>query len=84
MKESDILYETASHWVKQSPTGYEVYRIECTHSVRCARIGWPNSEKGLKRAIKEADKRSSNDISHDTDREMIGNDADFLENIGNK
>ena len=58
MKESDILYENQSHWVMSVPTGYEVYRIGCTHSVRCAQIGWPNSDKGLSRAIFEADKRN--------------------------
>ena len=57
MKLSDIKYENNTHWVMSVPTGYEVYRIECTHSVRCARIGWPNSDKGLTKAIAEADKR---------------------------
>ena len=57
LKESDILYENRTHWVMSVPTGYEVYKIECTHSTRCARIGWPNSEKGLNKAITEADKR---------------------------
>jgi len=59
MKLKDILYENSSHWVKRVKTGYEVYRIGVTHSTRCAQIGWPNSDKGLKRAIAEADKRDS-------------------------
>ena len=57
MKEQDILYENPTHWVMAVPTGYEVYSIGVTHSTRCAQIGWPNSEKGLNRAITEADKR---------------------------
>ena len=57
MKLSDIKYENSTHWVMQVQTGYEVYRIGVTHSTRCAQIGWPNSEKGLNKAIVEADKR---------------------------
>jgi len=59
MRESDILYETATHWVMSVPTGYEVYKIGITHSTRCARIGWPDSDKGLNIAIAEADKRTN-------------------------
>ena len=57
MRESDILYENATHWVMAVPTGYEVYKTGLTHSVRCARIGWPKSDKGIARAVVEADKR---------------------------
>ena len=58
MKESDILYENRTHWVMAVKTGYEVYKIGVTHSTRCAQIGWPNSDKGLNRAILEADRRN--------------------------
>ncbi len=58
MRLSNIKYENATHWVLSVKTGYEVYKTGVTHSTRCARIGWPNSDKGLNRAIIEADKRN--------------------------
>lgn len=57
-KESDIMYETATHWVCKAKHGFEVYKIGVTHSTRCAIIGW-HGEKGLGRAITECDKRSA-------------------------
>jgi hypothetical protein len=56
LKESDILYENATHWVYDAGAkGYEVYRNTITHSERVASIG---RSLGLDRAILEADKRN--------------------------
>ena len=55
----DIMHETPRYWVLRVPTGYEVYKTGVTHSTRCAKIGWPNSDKGLNRAISEANKREA-------------------------
>lgn len=55
-KLSDICHVSKTHWVLWVPKGFEVYRIECTHSVRCAQIGWTGS-KGLMRAVTECNRR---------------------------
>lgn len=66
MREQDILYENGDHFViaelfGSNPTlqsrGYSVYKNTGTHSVRVGVIGW-EGEKGLKRAIAEADRRA--------------------------
>jgi len=54
--ERDIAYENSTHWVLRKPDGFEVYRKDVTHSVRCARIGF-KGDTGLTRAIQEADRR---------------------------
>lgn len=56
MTEEDILFERGAHWVIAVPTGFEVYRNEVTHAVRCARIG-VKGEAGLQRAIAECERR---------------------------
>lgn len=56
LKEKDIAYENPTHWVLRLAKGFEVYRNTTTHSVRCARIGYEGN-KGLQRAIAEADRR---------------------------
>lgn len=57
--EKEIAYENATHWVlDRGNKGFEVYRNESTHSVRCAVIGYTGN-KGLQRAISEADKRNA-------------------------
>ena len=58
MKLSDIKYETKNYWVKKTKHGFEVYKTGVTHSTRCAIIGW-SGEKGLNKAITEADKREA-------------------------
>ena len=55
-KEKDIMHEQGKHWVLKVQYGYEVYRIEGTHSVRCGIIGY-KGEFGLQRAIKEVERR---------------------------
>ena len=60
MKLSSIKYETANYWVKQVKHGFEVYKTGITHSSRCAIIGW-SGDKGLQKAIVEADKRELSD-----------------------
>lgn len=55
----DILYSNGAFWVIQVKTGYEVYKNGNVSSERVARIGWPNSPEGLRRAIAEADKRAT-------------------------
>lgn len=66
MKPEPILYENGDHFVVAelygiNPTlqsrGYGVYKNTGTHSVRVGVIGW-EGEKGLKRAIAEADRRA--------------------------
>lgn len=56
MRETDILYETKTHWVCKGRKAFEVYRNESTHSVRCAIIGF---SLGLDRAIAECDKQTA-------------------------
>lgn len=58
IKESDIVYETNSHWVLKTRSGYEVYKIGPTCSTRCATIGWKGS-KGLSKAIEECTRRDA-------------------------
>lgn len=54
---TNIVYERGNHWVARTPKGtFEVYRIELTHSVRCAVIGY-EGQKGLDRAKQEVDRR---------------------------
>ena len=54
----DIVHETAEHWVLKTAKGFEVYRNEATHSVRCATIGFQGAE-GMRRALAEIDRRES-------------------------
>ena len=56
MTEHDILYECAPYWICRAKKGFEVYRIETTHSVRCAIIGY-EGDKGLQRAKDEIQRR---------------------------
>lgn len=59
-KLKDVAYEKGAHWVLRLPNGhYEVYKTGITHSTRCAYIGWTD-EKGLQRAIDEANRREEN------------------------
>lgn len=58
-KLKDVVYESANHWVLDCrDKGYEVYRTNCTHSVRCSIIGY-QGEEGLRRAIAECTRRES-------------------------
>ena len=56
LKEEDILYEEGDYWVLAVKTGFEVYRNNCTHSVRCAQIGFLG-DKGFLRAKAEIARR---------------------------
>lgn len=58
LKESDILHENGNHWVIAVPYGFEVYRNELTHAVRCAQIGY-KGQHGLDRAIAECERRET-------------------------
>lgn len=60
MTDTDIAYQLGGFWVLRVPKGYEVYRDNGTHSIRCARIGWPGKE-GLERAKREIDRRLTGD-----------------------
>lgn len=64
MKPQAIKYENETHFVVQVATGYEVYKSGITCATRVARIGWPKSDKGLHRAIEEADKRAAIEQNH--------------------
>lgn len=61
MTASRILYERGDYWVVRADShrtsGYEVYRNEGSHSVRCAVIGYIG-DLGLARAIAECDRRA--------------------------
>jgi hypothetical protein len=57
-KLEDIVYETEGHWVLRVKNGFEVYRLSCTHSTRCAQIGFKGTE-GLERAKSECDRREA-------------------------
>lgn len=62
---TEVLYENDPFWVraaefgsgrfKPKSKGFEVYENGVTHSTRRAAIGW-EGEKGLTRAIAEADR----------------------------
>ncbi len=54
----DIVFEASGYWVKRVDYGFEVYRNEATHSVRCARIGY-HGQVGLDRAKAEIERRIS-------------------------
>lgn len=57
--EKTIVYENSDHYVLALPNGaFEVYRNTSTHAVRVAQIGY-KGQKGLLRAIAEADKRAA-------------------------
>ena len=61
------IYENGNFWVckeqfgsgrlKPKSNGYAVYENGITHAKRVAQIGW-DGQKGLERAIAEADKRA--------------------------
>ena len=55
---TDIVHETAQHFVVRLPDGkgFEVYRYDGVAAVRCARIGYPG-DKGLQRAKLEIERR---------------------------
>jgi hypothetical protein len=52
-----VLYENGSFWVCKAKHGYEVYKDGVSHATRVAIIGY-ESEKGLQKAIAEADRRA--------------------------
>lgn len=58
LKESDILFEIGDYWVYESHDwcGYVVMKNGQTHAVMVARIGY-EGDRGLERAIQEANKR---------------------------
>ena len=57
LKESDILYENAFHYVIDGgKSAFEIYQNKITHAVRVGIIG---KNYGLERAILEADKRAN-------------------------
>jgi hypothetical protein len=68
MKQETPLYENGRFWVRRAQfgsgrfkpksNGYEVYESGITHSVRRAIIGF-EGERGLSRAIAEADRLAS-------------------------
>jgi hypothetical protein len=66
---AEIVFEKGDYWIKRAtfgrPTclaparkGFEVYRVEGTHSVRVASIGFEGDE-GLRRAKAEIERRIS-------------------------
>jgi len=55
-KLSDVMYETANHFLIKVKGGYEGYRNGITHATRCAIIGW-EGERGLVRGKAELDRR---------------------------
>lgn len=61
-KLSDVVHEFGRYWVLRVPTGYDVYKVGATHSVRCAQIGWPNQEIGIARAKDECFRRTVEDL----------------------
>ena len=55
---TDIVHETARHFVIRVDYGFEVYRVGATAAERCARIGFKGDE-GLNRAVREVERRES-------------------------
>lgn len=63
LKETDILYQNGDYWIckyfrGKEHIGFEIYKNGITHSTRCAIIGL-GENYGLKRAIKECDRRAN-------------------------
>ena len=59
LNEDNIAYENSTHYVLALSNGaFEVYRNTLTHAVRVAQIGY-KGQKGLLRAIDEANKRAA-------------------------
>lgn len=57
MKEKDIVHEEGEYWIARVPLGFEVYKLNGTHSVRCAQIGYVG-DIGLRRAKAEIERRT--------------------------
>ena len=55
---ADVMYENGDFWVCREGAGFAVYKVEGTHSLRCAQIGYKGKE-GYQKAIAEADKRAT-------------------------
>lgn len=55
-----VIYQLGDYWITPVRKGYEVYRQNGTHSVRCARIGYPG-KCGLEKAKREIDRRLTGD-----------------------
>lgn len=53
-----VLYENGDFWVCAENGGFAVYKVEGTHSLRCAQIGY-KGEEGFRKAISETDKRAN-------------------------
>jgi hypothetical protein len=52
------IYEDGIYWASHAKCGFEVWRVEGTHSVRCATIGFKGSE-GLERVKLEIARRKA-------------------------
>ncbi len=57
LKESDIIYQQGDYWAIKTSKGFEVYKDNSTHAVRCAIIGFKGDE-GLNRVKQEINKRN--------------------------
>lgn len=55
---ADIVFEDGDYWVRRAAKGFEVYRLNGTHSVRCATIGFAGQD-GLDRAKAEINRRQT-------------------------
>ena len=54
----DVVFETETHFALKVKSGFEVFRAETTHAVRCAQIGFVG-KAGLNKAIIECKKREA-------------------------
>lgn len=58
-RKDEILHSNGDFWVCEGRPGiYEVYRVENSHSVRCASFG-PGDGRWLSRAIKDCNRRAA-------------------------
>lgn len=57
-----IVYETPRYWVEQTATGYRVWRIGATASIRVATCGYPG-ERGLSWCKAEIARREREDLT---------------------
>lgn len=68
-KLSDVVFESGKYWILDcAQRGYEVYRVDLTHSTRCARIGWCGQD-GLTRAKQEIERRQTIDQAKEAERQ---------------
>lgn len=61
------IYENSDYWAVSTPSGYDVFKVGVTCSVRCAQIGWRGTY-GLSLVKNEIRRRLVTDLCSEIDR----------------